>query len=118
MTDQHPINLSKDQIDKAIEGLYKNYGEFCSICNELARWGADQELEACVALLNAEQYFGSAELLEVERRPNIKAPKATAVKEALDALEGLEDAATRGLDFKLDFNASIIRRALELMEES
>ena len=79
MTDQLPINLSEEVLDKWRSeynlslGDKKNYAMF--MAEKAAQWGADQELEACAEWVNTwctSRYLGdaiSADVLRAARRP-------------------------------------------------
>jgi hypothetical protein len=81
------------------------------VTTQAARWGADQELEACCEILRGEfNYHHLVEPLRAARRP-----KPPSLKEqALQALDLLKvDASTHGLGF----DSSAIRRALEFLPD-
>ena len=81
------------------------------IATQAARWGADQELEAC--LMEVEQMFcwGSARDLRAARRP-----KPPSLKEqALEALDLIPTHDNEGRTVGVD--VSIIRRALEALPD-
>jgi hypothetical protein len=103
---QHPITSTKELIDKW-EGEWHHhrgqdtYEKF--MANQAARWGADQELEACVGWLDRNGYFDSAHELRAWRRP-----KPPGLKEqALDELVAAERL------YPADW--STIRRAIEAL---
>jgi hypothetical protein len=83
MTEQHPITVPAGSITcwRALyRGTYQgDFSETEYIVNEAARWGADQELEACCEWLEAYDYdeVGRqlAELLRAARRPKPKSLK-------------------------------------------
>ena len=58
------------------------------LCNKAARWGADQELEACCELLVADHWETLSRGLRAARRPKPQSLKAGAI-EVLDELDGL-----------------------------
>jgi hypothetical protein len=82
------------------------------LCNKAARWGADQELEACCVWLRGNDPYEHDyhQMLRAVRRP-----KPPSLKEqALQALDLLKvDASTHGLGF----DSSAIRRALESLPD-
>jgi hypothetical protein len=99
--------------------LVREWAKTCSpyevpadhIAIQAARWGADQELEACCEILRGEfNYHHLVEPLRAARRP-----KPPSLKEqALQALALLKvDASTHGLGF----DSSAIRRALESLPD-
>ena len=106
MTNQHPITPPPELVQRWIneeDGLTAGH-----IATQAARWGADQELEACATYVAAcgKHLLGNS--LMCARRP-----KPPSLKEqALRALEILRiDANTHGLGF----DAPAIRRALEAL---
>ena len=55
------------------------------IATQAARWGADQELEACCEWLFKYQYDGEVPLLRAARRPKLPSLK----EQALEQLDGI-----------------------------
>jgi hypothetical protein len=120
MTNQHPITSPPELVEqwstKFIESL-----TFEDLVNEVARWGADQELEECCDHIRDHQWgfvdqpdgtkgMHRAVDLKLARRP--KPP--TLKEQALAELEILRiDANTHGLGF----DAPAIRRALEALPQ-
>lgn len=108
----HPITPPPELVEDWIE-LAKplpqrppNPGEFATLA---ARWGADQELEACCEWLNADPEL--AQELRTSRRP-----KPPSLKEqALDDLDGI--AAVFRMSYGGDLICDKIRRALEALPE-
>jgi hypothetical protein len=74
------------------------------IANEAAQWGADQELEACCAYMQHEDFHGFATELRAARRP--KSPR---LKE--QAIAVLEDAELDAAHY------NILLRALEALPD-
>jgi hypothetical protein len=115
MTQQHPIipppELIEDWIEIAKPEPWKRPSDPNVLCTLAAQWGADQELEACVAWLDGFDREGwAAEQLRDARRPEPPSLK----EQALQALDLLKvDASTHGLGF----DSSAIRRALESMPD-
>ena len=113
---QHPINPPLDLIKTWMIEYYGGEipggfaGDEVYLCKCAAQWGADQELEACVKLLelsdkNARDFLYSA------RRPKPPSLK----KQALLALSHL----VKGADESMDTTetAEYIRRALEQLDD-
>jgi hypothetical protein len=71
-----------------------------------ARWGSDQELEACCELLKADGYKGKAIDLRNARRPKPPSLKEQALRELADVYDR---------DMISDFCYDTIRRALEAL---
>ena len=122
MTNQHPITPPQEMVDQwvteACPECRLTYDEFTgesveSLATKAARWGADQELEACCALLLQEGAWPWPE--EVARLRDARRPKPPSLKEqALEALEVEDDAMPlRSLERGERFD--LIRRALEAL---
>lgn len=111
MTD-HPITPPPELVQQWLtEGHHQDY---CSATEhaiaQAARWGADQELEACCEWLKAKEWIHPefSDELQAARRP-----KPPSLKEqALEELEILSDYA-----HGLGCSESAIRRALERLQE-
>ena len=103
MTNQHPITPPPELVQQWIneeDGLTAGH-----IATQAARWGADQELDACATYVAAcgKHLLGNS--LMCARRP-----KPPSLKEnALEALERMHDTCLMTLD------NDIIRRALEAL---
>ena len=108
-TDNHPITPPPEMVEQwECEYHHMTYGPDLSmfISEKAARWGADQELEACCEWLDYNCPSVGAHHLRTDRRP-----KPPSLKEqALDLINSnspyLDDAAM-----------SVIRRALESLPE-
>jgi hypothetical protein len=107
MTNQHPITPSPELVDQwrksgpadyAVNNAYERH-----IANQAARWGADQELEACCAEILWQEGSALAAKLRAVRRP--KPP--TLKEQALDELASAERL------YPADW--STIRKALEAL---
>jgi hypothetical protein len=102
MTQEHPITPPPELIAKWAANMCGYY--------EAARWGADQELEACCALLLQEGAWPWPE--EVARIRAARRPKPLSFKkQALKALDSFE-----GFTGSLE-EVDIIRRALESLPD-
>jgi hypothetical protein len=108
MTNQHPITPPP----KLVKQLFDGNGTYADDICQAAQWGSDQELEACVALVNdwaqrlGYPHYG-AELRAARR---LKPP--TLKEQALNCLADIEHGAT---PCPSDFDS--IRRALEALPE-
>lgn len=81
------------------------------IATQAARWGADQELEACIDVVLSYPGFESPELF-VEVLREARRPKPPSLKEqALALLDKAEDPSWEITDF------SVVRRALEQLDD-
>jgi hypothetical protein len=91
MTQEHPITPPPELVKKWIEdwaGAQMNEvpcGESMEIATQAARWGADQELEACCEWLISNQNPRWAAALQEGRRPKPKSEK----QQALEQLDGI-----------------------------
>jgi hypothetical protein len=111
MTDQHPITpppeLVEDWIEiaKPLPQRPPNPGELATLA---ARWGADQELEACCEWLLEHGYDLATQELHYARRP-----KPQSLKE--QALLAIDVAVADG---RLSPDvSSVVRRALEQLDD-
>ena len=106
MTDQkHPITPPPELVQQWIneeDGLTAGH-----IATQAARWGADQELEACVEWL--EDPHETAKLLRAARRP-----KPPSLKE--QALAALREAESTGCLY-VNGRSDLIRKALEQLND-
>ena len=112
-TQQHPITPQRELVEKwatssPIQYSDESWAYELFIAHQAARWGADQELEACVEwVVNTHAYDMTPGALRTARRP-----KPPSLKEqALAALGSIE----RGQDRPKD--TATIRRALEQLDD-
>ena len=107
----HPITPSPELVQQWSD-QWKALPDADAIClltyiaTQAARWGADQELEACIRLMQPEDY-GLSIHLRTARRPQPPSLK----DQALKALRSIE----RGQDRPED--TETIRRALEQLDD-
>lgn len=112
MTKQHPITPPPELVQEwcAHSNKHETYDQFWfHIATQAARWGADQELEACCHLLR-QQGFDVVDDLRATRRP-----KPPSLKE--QALAALDDAVMRGDCITISDALPTIRRALEQLDD-
>ena len=76
------------------------------VATQAARWGADQELEACIKLLS--DLGGDGEMIRRYRRPKPPSLKAQALEALKHAEEGWRP---------VPADCEIIRRALEQLDD-
>ena len=109
MTDNnHPITPPPELIQQWWDGTHGALYEFEAVATQAARWGADQELEACCEWANATGWEGAGDSLRAARRPKPPSLKAE-VKEIIDCLiEG---------DCLNDEVALTLRRAIEALPD-
>jgi hypothetical protein len=105
MTEQNPITLPPELVQQwEAETAHTTKDEIWHVAVQAARWGADQELEACCEWLGGSGYAGTGFTLRAARRP-----KPPSLKEqALEELAEWENV----MDIAPD---SPIRRALEAL---
>jgi len=110
MTQEHPITPPPELVQQWWDGTHGALYEFEAVTTQAARWGADQELEACCEWINSFQNkFVHAHDLRLVRRP-----KPPSLKEqALDDLDGI--AAVFRMSYGGDLICDKIRRALEAL---
>ena len=112
MNNEHPITPPPELVQQWRDSwIPSRHGEFSFyIATQAARWGSDQELEACCDHFEDHLRDGIAKDLRVARRPKPPSLKKQALAE-LEILRG--DANAHGLGF----DAPAIRRALEALPE-
>jgi hypothetical protein len=114
MTEQHPITPPPELVRKwNEETATAPMADQRYIAIQAARWGSDQELEACCELVRDSDGYDAAQGLRAERRP-----KPPSLKE--QALKALNSASFQpGTDFRqIDpARSAIIRRALEALDD-
>jgi hypothetical protein len=111
MTEQHPVTPPTELLDQWC--MSSELGNWRDIAICAAQWGADQELEACCAYMQHEDFHGFATELRAARRP-----KPPSLKE--QALDALRDSPVDPVDETLQLSADaelIIRRALEALDD-
>lgn len=106
MTNQHPITPPPE----LVQGWYEDKTDYFMDMIRAAQWGADQELEACLRLVEidaGEDAYDFARYIRAARRP-----KPMSLKEqALALLDKAEDPSWDINDF------SIVRKALEQLDD-
>lgn len=102
-TQQHPITPPPELVHQWADMLASDSDQ--AVFAMAARWGADQELEACCGLLQ-QQGFDVTEDLRATRRPKPPSLKAQALTVLDDASDRLDAA-----------HENLIRRALEQLND-
>jgi len=118
MTNQHPITPPPELVQQWWEQADQYQDDpktyFDYVATEAAQWGADQELEACLRLVEidaGEDAYDFARYIRAARRP-----KPPSLKER--ALEGLTRLVATGEFFSDQMkDLDTIRRALEALPE-
>jgi hypothetical protein len=109
MTQEHPITPPPELVQQWYDNMGPDPGPFESFANAAARWGADQELEACCRHIS--NWFATPEFRMTELRA-ARRPKSPSLKE--QALKALDDISIAS--FEQDA-ANVIRRALEQLTD-
>jgi hypothetical protein len=120
MTQEHPITPPPELVeqwkrsgpaDAAVNNAYE-----CHIAALAARWGADQELEACCEWLKVKHWVEPefADELRAARRPKPQSLKEQALLALEDAVKMADDTPPEGI---CSDQANIIRRALEQLDD-
>ena len=117
MTEQHPITPPEEFVDQWSREWFaakvKHYRQEYFIAIEAARWGADQELEACCEWLDRNNQWARCDIEEVRegRRPKPLSLK----KQALGALYAIATGADDTREFHQDLET--IKHALEALPD-
>ena len=107
--DSCPITPPTELVQQWWDSTHGAFYEFEAIATQAARWGADQELEACCHLLR-QQGFDVVDDLSATRRP-----KPPSLKEqALELVDRLEKAESPWVVMS---ELATIRRALEQLDD-
>ena len=88
---------------------------FRSVCAKAARWGADQELEACCEYLTRCAAWEPWEPEDIQEMRDLRRPKPPSLKKL--ALAALDDAVMRGDCITTSDALPKIRRALESLPD-
>lgn len=113
----HPITPPPELVRQWWDGTHGAFYEFEAVATQAARWGADQELEACCKafedIWDQEDVVTLTDVLRGIRAA--RRPKPPSLKEqALDSWDRLRNEAwCQEIDSDLDF----IRRALESLPD-
>ena len=117
MTTQHPITPLPELVQKWAEARLGKItaASECQlhIATQAARWGADQELEACCKLLELSD-SNAREFLTAARRPKPRSLKAQALHDLAGLMSELDGA---GNHLRTSNCADRIRRALEQLDD-
>ena len=87
MTNQHPITPPPELIKQWVSESNHNDPMFAQVAVMAARWGADQELEACCADIHTVYGKGHADWLRSMRRPKPRTQKELALLELADVYD-------------------------------
>jgi len=109
MTNQHPITPPPELVEQWYDNMGPDPGPFESFAIAAARWGADQELEACCKWLPKLPPW-SADDLRKHRRPKPPSLKEQALAALSEADQGLNKSEWQQC-------SNTIRRALEQLDD-
>ena len=109
MTTQHPITPPPELVQQWYDNMGPDPGPFESFAIAAARWGADQELEACCKWLPKLPPW-SADDLRKHRRPKPPSLKEQALAALSEADQGLNKSEWQQC-------SNTIRRALEQLDD-
>jgi hypothetical protein len=119
MTNNYPITPPPELVEQWVQATESNdcIGAFPTnfekrICTAAARWGADQELEACCVWLRGNDPYEHDyhQMLRTARRPKPPSLKAQALTALSEADQGLNES-------EWQQRSDIIRRALEQLDD-
>ena len=124
MTDQHPITPPPELLDQWLAEWASNDEvtgpQVEYVATQAARWGADQELEACCEWLVAHGWFRSSNSEALCGLRDARRPKPQSLKEqALEVLNAwCEERHGPGESILCDgLHVGTIRRALEQLDD-
>ena len=116
MTQEHPITPPPELVQQWWDGTNGAFYKFEAVATKAARWGADQELEACCEWLVNEGHEYEHVALRDARRP-----KPSLKKQALETLCSMQidPCWINGINTNADLMSKydIIRRALESLPD-
>lgn len=85
MTENNPIEPSFELINQWLGGEELTFSAD-EVARQAARWGADQELDACCEWLRAQAFNNLSIKLYISRRPKPKKQKAMEALKRIDTL--------------------------------
>jgi hypothetical protein len=106
MINSSPITPPKELLEQLSTKYIETPMSFADLVNEAARWGADQELEACCTWLSDHGYIAADPELRAARRPKPPSLKEQALRLLNDSISDLQD-----------HEVATIRRALEQLND-
>jgi hypothetical protein len=118
MTQEHPITPPPELVREwaTINGTsYEDLSALCqNIATQAARWGADQELEACCEYLTRCAAWEPWEPEDIQEMRDLRRPEPPSLKkEAIDTLHLIRD----HLPADMYEKSFLIRRALESLPD-
>jgi flavin-dependent dehydrogenase len=113
MTNQHPITPPEELVDQWRRSYLASHGEFVDyIATQAARWGADQELEACCDVMRVNGSYVSGGVLRAIRRPKPPSDKEMALK----TVDKMSDCMSAGF-VPMRRDLETIRKVLEALPD-
>jgi hypothetical protein len=113
MADQHPIIPPPELVQQWTSKYVESRMSFADLANEVARWGADQELQACI------NFVYDNELCDPNFYNDLRTarrPKPLSLKElALESLKRFEESGEFFSDQMCELG--FIRKALETIND-
>ena len=110
----HPITPPPELVQQWYDNMGPDPGPFESFAIAAARWGADQELEACCNYFEDRLRDGIAKDLRATRRPEPPSLKEQALAALQEAAYMADDSPPQGI---CSDQIDTIRRALEALPE-
>ena len=118
MTQEHPITPPPELVREwaTINGTsYEDLSALCqNIATQAARWGSDQELEACCEWTWDSDGYYAALALRADRRPKPPSLKEQALAALQEAAYMADDSPPQGI---CSDQIDTIRRALEALDD-
>lgn len=111
MTQEHPITPPPELIKQWWDNTHGAFYEFEAVATQAARWGADQELEACCEWFSADRGYHHSVSSDLRAGRRSKPPSLK--RQALTALTRY----TTGETILTNESVDIIRRALEQLDD-
>ena len=112
MTQEHPITPPPELVQQWWDGTHGALYEFEAVTTQAARWGSDQELEACCEWVDWKWSRIKSRELRATRRPKLPSLKEQAMRVLLESgytLDGRMELESEDID--------IIHRALEQLND-
>lgn len=106
---QHPITPPPNLVEQwwdAVPGTFTYLADEMQLATAAARWGADQELEACCDVMRVNGDYVSGGVLRAIRRPKPPSLKEQALGLLNDSISDLQD-----------HEVATIRKALEALPD-
>jgi hypothetical protein len=115
MTQEHPITPPPELVQQWWDGTHGALYEFEAVTTQAARWGSDQELEACCEWF--QEFYKTETWVDLDLRTfrAARRPKPPSLKE--QALEIVRGTPVNSAGLYSYEHVEIIRRALEQLDD-